>query len=312
MSFLKRGFSEIKRAQEVRMKADRPNRFWIPSGQVQSVGWVDDDMVGVEEHQPNIGGSFRGNQFSCLKGTYDVIECCIRLGADSRRLSTFSTVVQLTPWYDGKGQEHNFEIILNAMPYAVAEKMERRKASRGTLVGFSVECARGTQDKSSSVGDDFEVREQIIWDRLLPKINFRGKRLLEMFTEADKSPEAKERLKLLFPLEFDTQGRIIRKVYPFNYAEVLKPPSPEEVKDLLLSYSPSASRPNARPQRDEPYTTPRDEGPSFGQRPAYAGNTTSGRSQAAPTQRQPAPAPRNGGPREPVPPPADENYEPDM
>lgn len=322
---LRRGFNEAKKAHEARQKADKPNRFWIPAGQQQIIGLVDDEMVVEDEHQPQINGSFRGNQITCMKGYYDEVVCCLRLGPDSKRPNSFLTGVQLTPWYDQKGQEHNFEIILMPMPFAVAEKVERRKHKNNGLAGWELQCTRSTQDKSCSVGDDFEVGNQIVWDRLLPKINFKGRRLLEMYAEADQKPEAMEKLKLLFPLEFDDKKRIIRKVYPFRYEEVLKAPTPEEAKDLLMTYAPRGGG-GHRPEPRQQYTEPRDEGPSFnsGNRnaPSYGNNNGGGRyndnrqshqggyrddrypqdrypQQGGQPQRPSAPPPRNGGPREP-------------
>lgn len=231
MSWYKSGFDGVDQEQ-ARLDAQYgPSRFRVRAGDQQDAVFVDDDPVCIYEHNPKIDGNYR-NWLTCLQGVSDNVTCCQKLGPNSRYYVGFITVVSCTEWLDKKGNKHQYEMKLFPAKLRSLKSLRRKKDDRGSLVACMYSCARD-DDKSPSVGGELEFKRQVDLEKLFEVANYKGKKLPDLWDEAEANPGAMQKLMRTFQVKPDAEGKLPRIVPPFNYFEVLKPRSPKELQLTL-------------------------------------------------------------------------------
>jgi hypothetical protein len=225
------GYDGIDAEKERIARASGPNRFWMKEQTKRSVVFIDDDPFCVYEHNPKINGSWR-NQFTCLKDVNDIIPCCEKLGDKSRYYVGYYSIVDLTENVDAKGNKYQYEVKLIPTKLKTLQLIRRKKQDRGSLIGCIFNVHRDSQE-DPNCGGEFEFDREANLEKLLPLANYKGKKLLELYKEATEKPEVFQRLKDTFQLSLTVDGKIVPKIYSFNYPVLLAPKDPKEIRSLL-------------------------------------------------------------------------------
>jgi hypothetical protein len=240
-SWYQTGYTGMRREEERLSQLLSPNRLWIPAGAKKEVVFTDDEPVCIYEHNPKIGGEWK-NWLTCLSGCSDDVVCCDQLGSNSKYYVGYYTICDASEYIDKKGNKHQYEMKFLPSKWKTLNKLKMKKEDRGGFAGCLYSVIR-SDEKSPSCGDDFEFKRTVDMERLFDLANYRGKRLPDLYAKARADVVALEALKKVFRLEFDANGNLIDKIVPFNYAELLKPKSPKEVRDLLRAYRPDGEEP---------------------------------------------------------------------
>jgi len=229
--WLQQGFDGINKEEQRLAEQYGPHRFWIKGGDSKDLVWVDDDTACIYEHNPKIGGSYM-NWFTCLEGVYDEVVCCQKLGPKSRTYVGYLTGVDCTAWQDQRGNTHQYEMRLVPLKLRSLKKFRRKKEDRGSMVGTMWKMNR-EDDNAASVGDDWDFVRDVDMKKMFDVVCYRGKKLEEIWQEAEKDAEAMVRLQRTFKIEPGEDGKLLRIVPPFNYFKILEPKTPKELRLLL-------------------------------------------------------------------------------
>lgn len=218
-----------------------PDRVWIPAGQSRDFVFVDDAPFTFDEHNARINGSWR-NHITCLAPVTEEGEppCCSILGKDSRYRVSMMTVIDTSKWTDKKGNVRQYEIKVLPAKWKTAQKLERKMNELSkdgkSIVGRLYKVVRET-DKSPAVGDDYEFSRDVDMTKLFDLATYKGKKLTDLFTQADDDPAFFARLARVFAISKGMDGKIPRKLVPFRYDAIFQPKTSKEIKDLLAGYS---------------------------------------------------------------------------
>lgn len=236
MSWLNTGYGSLKTEEKRQSEAQQPNRFWVPIGERREFVFVDDEPGSLYEHNPKLNGNWR-NWLTCLKDVNEAgCPACEILGEKTRYLAGYYTVVDVSKWTDKKGNVHQFEIVFFPAKYNTVKKLQRKKADAieaGRTLATSLYRASRDGDKEPAVGSEFEFIRVADMDRLFEVALYRGKKISELYDKADADPAAMEALKRVFQLQMDGEGKIVRKLFPFNYFELLHPRSRKEMEVMV-------------------------------------------------------------------------------
>lgn len=230
-SWYNTGFEGIG-AEQARIEANQgPQRFFVPKGQEKELVFVDDDPFCLYEHSPKINGTYR-NWMTCLQGVHEDAVCCKIVGPQSRYYCGYLTVVDCSRWKDSKGNEHQYELRLICAKMKVLKKFRRKKETIGALSGHMFNAIR-EDGLSPQCGDEFEHRREVNMEKLFPLVTYRGKKLMDLWAEAEDKPEAMASVTRTFQIKPDENGQLPRVIPAFNYFQLLKPKEPKEAKILL-------------------------------------------------------------------------------
>jgi hypothetical protein len=216
----------------------QPPRFWMPKGKSKELVFVDDEPFTIHEHNPQIGGNWR-NWLTCLKGAGDDPVCCEMMGIKSRYWVGYYTVIDCSSWEDQQGNKYQYEMMLFPARLGALKKFKRKQEDRGSLVGCMYKASRDGE-KAAGIGDDFEFVREAKMDKLFEIAQFRGKKLKDLFAKARANEKEMQDLKAKFQLNF-SGDTLEDGLVPFKYFEVLKPKSPQEIREILAGYSRSSS-----------------------------------------------------------------------
>lgn len=225
------GFGTVKAEVERQATANGPNRFWMPENSSKEFLFIDDDPFMIHEHNPQMNGSWK-NWITCLQGVSDSAPCCEALGTKSRYACWYFTVVDLSSWTDKKGNVYKNEIKFFPAKLKTAQKFERKKKERGSLVGSIYRASRDGQ-KSSSVGDEFEFVREADLTKLFEHVVYKNKKLSELYSKANADAEQLHLLKKVFQLQIGEGNAVINKVVPFDYRSLLAPKDASELRPML-------------------------------------------------------------------------------
>ncbi len=231
-SWYSSGFGGVKAEEERRdSQYNGPRRFWLKSGDAADVAFVDDEPVCLYEHTPKVNGQFMN--ITCIKDMYpDDPVCCEVLGFDTRSYIGYLTVVDFRRWEDKKGVTHEFELKLLGCKLGSLKLLQEKKAGREGRLTNRVYKVRRVGEKDPNVGNDWEYDREIRDQQtFFDRVQYNGKRLADLFKSEKEEDVA--RLKKTFSLA-TADGKLVSKVVPFNYFDVLKPRPPRELKDMLL------------------------------------------------------------------------------
>jgi len=240
MSWFNKGYDGIQK-EEARLDALKtPNRLWIKPGTGKDLVLVDDDPLCIYEHNAKINKSWR-NHHTCNRGFDDPCNSCEELGDKSRTYTGYLSLVDCSLWEDDRGNRYQYEVKLAGGKLNLLKKWRRKKseAEGGTLCWTKWRVHR-EGEKSPSTGDEWECKG-LVTDhaRMFELANFRGKKLSEWWDDAEADELKMKNLQQVFQLQFDPEddGRLVRRVVPFNYMEVLKPRGNAFSKELLRGVS---------------------------------------------------------------------------
>ncbi len=230
-SWAQSGFGGVKVEQERQATANGPNRFWMPENSSKEFLFIDDEPTQIHEHNPKINGDFK-NWLTCLQGISESATCCELLGPKSRYPVWYFTVVDLSKWTDKKGNVYQNEIKFFPAKLKTAQKFERKKKERGTLVGSIFRASRDGA-KSSSVGDEFEFVREADLSKLFEHVVYKNKKLSELYARANTDADALHLLKKVFQLQIGENNSVVNKVVAFDYRSLLAPKTSAELKPML-------------------------------------------------------------------------------
>lgn len=225
------GFGGINKEETRLAQMSGPRRLWIPGGATKEFVFVDDEPCCIYEHNPKMNGSWK-NWFTCLADiTPDDKPCCDVLGANTRYYCGFFTIVDCSEWVDKKGNKYQYEMKLLPAKLKSLKKFRRKKEERGSLVGCLFKAHR-EDDRSPSIGDEFEFVREVNMEKLFDLVNYGGKKLKELFEKAANENDAAAALKRTFQLAVKNE-KPVPAIVPFNYFEVLKPMPSKELRSAL-------------------------------------------------------------------------------
>lgn len=224
------GYGGVKREQSKIEAAHGPNRVWIPAGGKRELVFVDDEPVAIYEHNPKLNGEWK-HWFTCLNNVYEDAACCEILNPSGYKpyYVGFFTVIDCTPWTDKKGNTYQYEVKLYPAKLKTLKRLELRKKERGPFAGKLFSIMR-VDEKSPATGDEFEVVRDADMAKLFTVANYKGKKLVDMFSKTDE--ESIERLKNIFKVDI-VDGKPVPKLVPFNYFKILHPQSPKDIRMAL-------------------------------------------------------------------------------
>lgn len=208
-----------------------PNRIWIKPGSSAEFVFVDNAPCTLMEHNPKINGDFK-NWLTCMQGIYDPVVCCEKLGSKSKYFVGYWTVIDCTKWTDKKGNTHQFELKYYPGKYKTVKRFELRTQTK-PITGQLWKATR-LDDKSPNVGDELESLRETDPAKLFDLANFKGKKLADQYSAANGgNEEALKWLKRYFQVVKGEDGKLIPKLVPFLYEELLAPKQPSEVRSML-------------------------------------------------------------------------------
>jgi hypothetical protein len=246
-SWYQKGFSTTeydKERAEQRSRFWPPNRFFLKAGEAKRIVFLDDEPFCFDEHNPTIDGDWR-NWLTCLQSTYDDVVCCEKLGAKSRYRTGYYTVVDCSEWTNkNTGVVHQFEVKLFQAKVKTLKNLQVIKEKRGGLAGKMFESRR-VDSKSPNVGEMFDFEREVDLEKMFEVANQWGKPLQDLYETASSDDDGAEdlmtELQNRFQLVTTEKGKIVQKIFPFNYFKLFAPKSPDAVRELLQGYTPPSA-----------------------------------------------------------------------
>lgn len=237
MSWYKTGFDGVKQERERIFASAKPDRFWMTVKQPEvAIVFIDDDPFSFREH----GVKMKDGRFSectCISAVHpDNPACCKHVGNNAHYVGMF-TVLDCTARHSKKDPSvvYQYDVKLFAAKVGTLETLARKRMEHTSLVNLRCLVHRDT-DKSPNVGSEFTFKDEIKGeklDRAFDVAKYRGKRLAELFDEAERDGDALKKLSRIFKLAKDGDGKLIRRIPPFNYEVVCAPMNPEEMARWL-------------------------------------------------------------------------------
>lgn len=249
-SWYSTGYEGIDREKDRIARLSGPNRFWIKVGTSREIIFIDDEPLCIYEHNPKLNGRWQ-NWFTCLRDSHDQVVCCEKLGDKTRYYVGYYTIVDLTENVDAKGNKYQYEVKLLPTKLKSLSLMRRKKQDRGSLIGCAFKVHRDSE-KDPNCGGEYEFQREGNLEKLFTVANYKGKKLVDLYKEASEQPAVMQRLKDTFQLQFDDNGAILPKIFPFNYFNLLQPKDPKDLRAILGAASlDTGSEASDSPQDDD-------------------------------------------------------------
>lgn len=227
----------------------QPDRFWMKNGSEAIIVFVPTSATGedngkvslfaINEHNPRKEGTFM-NWITCVNGVHSSDPCC-EVDAKGRYWVGYHTIVDCREWVSKKGDRTQFELKLYPAKLDTSNLVKRRaqdlKKKDLSLAWAEFTVARDGE-KSPAVGNDLSFNRHILPEKMFPHVMYKGKKLSDLYSEAMADPKKMDRLKKTFDVVTDENGNLLPVVPSFNYLEILKPKSVEEVRAHFRGFSP--------------------------------------------------------------------------
>lgn len=173
-------------------------RFFVEKGGSKKLVLLDDEPFCFFEHHPVVGNVY-DLYFTCVKGIPGYDDCVGCEGDDRRYWVGMLSCLDLTKFKKRDGTEIHWKRQVIPFKAKSLELMKRQKDKRGSLVFARYEVFRGTGQQSPRVGDNWDFEEIMTREKLLASL-----------------PGLKE-----------------EDLQPFNYAELFKPKTVDEMRMLM-------------------------------------------------------------------------------
>lgn len=236
-SWFNKGYGDLKTEEQAIAAKYGPQHFWMPADEAKILVFLDNEPSCIHEHNPKMNGSWK-NWLTCIRDVYpDDPACCETLAADYQRYYVgYFTVIDCTKWKDKKGNIYQFELKLYGAKLKTLKLLQTKtKEDWGELITGKVIKVRRTSSKDASVGNDFTVDREADMEKLWSLATYKGKKISELFEKATQDEEDRAALLRTFAFEKGEGGLLLPKVPTFNYWEVLKPKSPQDMRTFLKS-----------------------------------------------------------------------------
>ena len=199
-------------------------RFWIKKGEQKTITFVDgglnangllDIPFARREHNIQLNGRW-GNHYACTKQDVTKDTPCPLCAADNKAaLVAYLTIIDHTAFQTKDNQTRQNERKLFAFKRMTLEKLQYKAANAGGLAGKTFSVMRLNVDKSCGVGDEFDFKGDYGRDTIIQRCGLKP--------QGDNSDN---------------------KVYaPYNYAEMLKYHTAEELLAMGLGVPPTGYQP---------------------------------------------------------------------
>lgn len=217
------GKSAVDRAnQKSPSRTPSHQRFYLKSGNEATIMFVDGDNTEEEpignykEHNYDVTSGFWPNFCTCVGAA----KCSVCKGGLRPYDAWPLTIVQLRPDWTGKdGVKHEFERKLLVAKKEAMQRILRHLGQRKGLVGTIWNIYR-TTDRAYTIGDDWQFVRKIGGDDQLAP----AQRRVEMGKPFDVSVIGADGNEIEIHAEIPTEN-----VQPFDYREMLKPKTQEEL-----------------------------------------------------------------------------------
>jgi hypothetical protein len=255
MSWAKTGWGGVDEAdKEAESMASEygPRRFWMPPENTKRIMFLDDSPFGFWEHSVKMNGNWR-NYFICLSRN-GISDNCVIDGLKAQNLYYigFLSVVDFSSWTSQKGKTYQYDVKLYGAKLGSSEKpgilkkLRRLRDRHNGLVGKIFDVYRSGA-KTEGIGDEFTLVETIPPEKIHDYARSIG---VNPGPKTEQTPDGKNWV-------------------PFNYAEIFKPKSNDELRGLVglgSSQQGPGSQPGVYGQQQG----------SFGQQQGQAGQQPSG------------------------------------
>jgi hypothetical protein len=236
-SWLGSGYEGIEEEEKRLTRLAQPRRFWVKEGGSTEAVFIDSDPSTIYEHNVHMNGSWR-NWFTCGKGFHDEAACCAILGPRNAYYVGYYTVVDCRKWTDDSGKDHQYELQMLPAKLGMLKIFRRKnddRADEGGLSGCMFKVHR-EGDKSPGIGSEWEFKRRADLEKLYPLATYKGKLFKDLVEEANNDPKKHALLAQTFQLVVE-DSKIQPVLVPFNYAEILLPMKPSEVREYLHAYT---------------------------------------------------------------------------
>ncbi len=227
-------------------KKRAPKDFWIRAGERATLVFLDDNPPGVWAHEYKTSDG--RIEFTCRRGHPEDPRCAGCEEQSSKMVRFYYcpySILDLTPFeYNGKQYTH-FTRLLRAKKQA-AEMLKEKRALRGKLIGSKWVAIRQTKT-NWRIGQDWNFIESL-------PMELDEESGLYVLTNKDWWWTRKPRED--HPDDVETQ----RPPLPYNYEEVLAPPSYEEMRSMLGQGGGGGGRPKPAAGQEGP-NSPDDDIP---------------------------------------------------
>ena len=230
-SWYNTGYDSIGKEEQRLATLSGPNRLWIPPGESRELVLIDDEPVTVYEHNPKINNSWK-NWMTCLKGIEDPCPACEILGENTRYYVGYFTAVDCSKWKDRRGNTHQYELTLIGAKLKSMKMFRRKKDDETALAGHLWKATRDSKD-DAIIGNDWERKREVDMAKLFDVVLYRGKKLSEIFEKAAEDESNMARLEKLLKVAKDDEGKVLPKLVPFAYFDVLHPMTSKAMREAL-------------------------------------------------------------------------------
>lgn len=266
-----------------------------PAPATRDFVFIDRTCAGVRRHQGNLlKQTLKGETFSrfgafltCLSEAgieENKRDCCLEANKkpkeekqmDDLKYASWRghyTIIPLYPVEIGEKTFH-YEPMLYSGPSATITLLEQASAeSKGIFEGFRCTAKRGHEQTSSTVGESFVFGKRIDMTKIFNSMTWANFPLADLYDAAEKHKEHMEGLCRLFAVEKDANGKLVRKPPMFNYAHLLRPLEPKDVRQILGIDPFEAPKAESKPAPKEVVSTNEfDADESDSVEPASTGN----------------------------------------
>jgi hypothetical protein len=192
-------------AAQARREQRGPRRFYLPNDASGKITFLDTPNFFLHEHNIKLAGKFN-NFFTCLK---EIDTCPNCEDGDNPSYVCVGTCISHREWKDKEGKLHKNEKMLFVSKGRARQRLMKQIERREGDLKFCVyEMARGSQTTECNTGEDFEFIKRLTKKQLLG----------------------------LAPAGSDESW-----LDPYDYAEILAPKTPEEIRKAIGGSPPVGS-----------------------------------------------------------------------
>jgi len=183
-------------------------RFWLKNDTSAKVTYLDSPNFFFSEHNLKIGGKF-GNFFTCL-ADFDV--CPIDESGDMASYAIAATIIDHRKYIGGDGTEYRDQKKLFVAKGRARQHLLKQINLRDNNLQFChYDLSRGSSQTESNVGEDFNFEKRLNKKSLITFVKKLWDKQGKTYTDKDIE-------------EFLT---------PFNYEEIFKPCTQEELRKIV-------------------------------------------------------------------------------